>query len=97
MAVTVTYSCDRCEHSQTNPEQPRMMRSVIFGFANSLHDTTLSQYTHTKHQKMWCDSCLKEVGLIEKPKKEQTAVYVAPTFEEMLREIMREEIQEAKP
>ena len=85
--IVTTYTCDRCNHQQTTYDQ---MWEVKIDVQHLNSHTRLSQ----QHQ-LWCRKCLTEVGLLipaRDPAK--TEPPPQPSFEDMLREIIREEIGE---
>jgi hypothetical protein len=90
--ITTTYKCDRCGAEQTNPEQ---MWNV--GISCKHADSSYGMMFDTPHhQELWCRKCCDELQIIGRPivHKDQPAAPMV-TLEEMIREIMREEIEAA--
>jgi hypothetical protein len=94
MAHSTTFTCDRCGETAVDDqnfltkirvqiESPYILRNE--GFANSNAPTAA-----------WCKKCLVKFGLIDVGKTNlpaQLAPLVPPSLEEILREIVREEIE----
>jgi hypothetical protein len=93
MSVTTTYKCDRCSTEQATPEQFWKLRVELrsykpFGNFDS---------SFAAKEAQWCRKCVETVHLAAPYQhvEDKEPVPPAPTFEEMLREIVREEIQTA--
>lgn len=87
--IVTTYSCDRCDHNQTTNQQ---MWEV------GVHLRHCEGTTHsTQHKALWCRKCVEAVGIFPSPlqkRGEDQTPPPAPTLEDMLREMIREEIGE---
>ena len=94
MAVVTSYVCDRCKHEQQSNAKPREMFVIGIGIHWVQHRP---EKLNLAHQQLWCDNCCKEVGIrAEVQFRELNAPEPSrPTFESMLREIIREEISNA--
>lgn len=96
MSTKVTYSCDRCGHSQegTNgmynlqPGQRQIWAVAIRLGTNGIHDLMAD----------WCRPCCIEMGILKPAASGADAPTVAPetkpTLEDVVREIVRQEIAE---
>jgi len=87
MGIKTTYTCDRCGHSQDTGSQ---MWHVGAGLSESSYgDQTWSE------KKLWCRTCCEEFHLLKVPASISTAHVPPekPTFEELLRAIIAEEIE----
>jgi len=86
---TTTYKCDRCGAESIGDDTIDLL-SIYLGEGQYMSDAV-----HRGHRKEWCVKCRIETG-IHKPEKtlpEIKPIDSAPTLEEMIREIVREEIQ----
>lgn len=96
MSQTTTYKCDRCGKESTNADELNLMLVAVgvkkeryssyYGREYDLHDWS-------NRQMEMCRSCREQLGLhdTEHVKKDEP-VSVAPSLEDMIREICREEI-----
>lgn len=87
MKVT-TYSCDRCAATVERPED--LMSITIFVALGGC------SYSTPSHSAEWCRSCVVNTGMKEKLKPGKDDVPPdpehPPSFESLLRELIREEI-----
>jgi hypothetical protein len=93
--ITVTYKCDRCGHEQDkNIQMWEVAVSVqhLDGNARIKREFRWLPANTT----IWCRKCCNEVGLIGKwePPKDSPQI-TAPTLEDQIREVIREEIEAA--
>lgn len=90
--VLTTYICDRCKHKV---EDQRELFRVVVGLAEYQYSYGVAYY-HIQNQihkeKQLCRACLLELGIVV-PNKTETAPATTPTFDEVIREMIREEIQ----
>ena len=85
MSIITTWVCDRCKKtSKTNNE----LCGIYFVFEQR------SGYNKQHLNADWCEPCCIELGVIIKG-TEQPAKQPPPTLEDFLREIVREEIENA--
>lgn len=89
MAITTIYKCDLCGHEQDNANQ---MWNVGIMFTSSPHLPTVSN-SHIRKMALWCRTCMVKHHLLGDEKGKEVAPPIAPTLEEMIREIMRDEIE----
>lgn len=97
MAIVITHICDRCGHTQ--PKQP----DNTFPDRRDMHQISVivsdgpeyggPAFTKISHTALWCGKCLLEKR-ITRPYRRQgdPEPPPPPSIEEMLREIVREEI-----
>jgi len=87
--MAIIYECDRCTHHNTDPTDFYVVRIACT-------QQQVSGYSHpmsASPQRLWCESCTKEAGL----KWVRTVnVPEPPTFEDMIREIVQDEIQNSQ-
>lgn len=103
MAIVVTHTCDRCGHAQHafhsgGGDGPRVMRDIRLivsqgsSAGNSVYDDRFNA--------LWCQECIDETGVARrlKPGQKQSEATPdpEPTFEERLRELIREEVANAQ-
>jgi hypothetical protein len=88
MATNVTYTCDRCNKSDTKLK----LWEVSIG-CEPIGDYAYRMQFHTiiKRQKAeWCESCIKEMNIFV-PLHRADIEQKGPTIEDIIREIVREE------
>ena len=86
---TTTYKCDRCGAESVGGDTIKLL-SIYLGEGQYMSDAV-----RRGGQKEWCLKCRIETG-IHKPEMalpEIKPVDPVPTLEEMIREVVREEIQ----
>jgi hypothetical protein len=84
MAIKTKYICDRCEASKVDDPKFLVTVRVTWGYDE-----------HSKGQAQWCEECRKKFGLVSPlpvAYKSEPAPTVNPTFEELVRAIVREEL-----
>jgi len=91
MAVVTKYICDRCKAEHADPREMFVVGIGLYWVTQRPENQSLS------HQQLWCDGCLRTVGIRTEPRKFAPGVPepARPTFESMLRAIIREEIENA--
>jgi len=98
MSQVTTYKCDKCKEESINSEDLKLttigvgVKSTAYG--SSYHEKAFSLYDPLRREMEVCDSCLEKLGFVHKKVneyKEMEQPY--PTLEDMIREIIREEIQ----
>ena len=91
----VLIVCDRCNVEKEESEGG--FCDIGIGVREEHYAQFSGATTAFSHQQTWCLDCLRKLGLKPKdrdtPKSQQVP---APTFEELLREIIREEIEASK-
>ncbi len=82
--ITTIHKCDRCGHEQDHNLQ-------MWWVAIQLDHSKYS----SKKEKYWCRKCCDEFNLILEPPTPKEGELVPPiiTLEDVIREIIREEIQ----
>jgi hypothetical protein len=85
---TTTYKCDRCERTST-VEREIDLKRVEVGVGHYYSDYSRRGY------KEWCRTCRIETGIEQPDVKlpEINPIDPLPTLEDLIREIVREEIQ----
>lgn len=91
MTVTITYRCDKCSAEQHTPEQFWIIQVYVQPLQGSHHSANKNA------EQQWCRKCVESVHLLPQRQHKDPPVELPepPTFEELLREIVREEIAEA--
>ena len=90
--ITTIYKCDKCGKEQPKPEQMWWIAIRYTHHGGNINDT----YTPNKYQeKLFCRECMEKLGILFSEKQAEKKT-VPPSFEEVLREIIREEIGEAQ-
>ena len=93
MALVQTYTCDKCGHEQPTAEQ---MWTIGVGYRSV--DSSYSSYgsnTWSSKERMWCRKCLEDAGMVpvvRGTKRDAPAPTKFPAFEDLVRELIREEI-----
>lgn len=100
MAIVTTHTCDRCGHSQDayiGSKEPdrRTMRLICIAISRNEHQDFTYNAGH--HKALWCDQCLIDTGIIRLSKQPENPQPPEPSFEDKLREFIREEISNAQP
>jgi len=92
MSILTTYTCDRCGHQQTKPEQ---MWELCVHYKH--YDYRYSDAGSKRAIQLWCRKCCDNLQIICNPPPPKAGEVPVPkvTLEDMVREIMREEIEAA--
>lgn len=90
MSVQTTYTCDRCGAKQDTYNQFWVVSVRVTSF-----DALPSNYDRGKSAH-WCRACCEMYGILPHT-KECTVITPEPTLEDLIREIVREEVQGSKP
>lgn len=90
MPVITTYACDNCPHKQNNPEQMWHVGVYV--------KPCISPSSGQRAPQLWCRMCVEKLCLLppvghEKKKK---AIPPKPTFEEVIRELVQDMIEECQ-
>ena len=85
--IVTTYTCDKCKKTQANSKQMWWIRIIV---DTSEHSST----SYARIKRYWCRDCCNEFNLVTDPPQTVPAA-PQPTFEETLRELIREEISNA--
>ena len=88
------WECDCCNKSQDENKPPMFKVAVCFQDTCERHYPSRTIESYPKKEALWCEECIARHGL--KFIKSVAPPVPPPTIEEILREIMRDEIQEAK-
>ena len=93
--IVTTYTCDKCKHSQTEKDKPRQLWSVGITLATVLRAPYSS--TNPVHTAQWCRECLISFGIMVPSKTDETKAPISPpTFDEMLRDLIQEEMESSQ-
>lgn len=90
--ITVTHKCDRCGATGSKDELPLTYVSIYTGTSGNQHHQTEAN----PHAVQWCRTCIVATGL-RNPYHDEATVpppEEPPTLEELIREIVRAEIEE---
>ena len=91
--IVTTYTCDKCSHSQETYEQMWDIGIMVNHRANP---TSYGRFNATAKQALWCRKCIIELGLLPAKKGDEPTPEPTPTFEDMIREIIQEEIESSQ-
>lgn len=83
MAVTVTYTCDKC-----GMQQPTSNQFWTVGIKAQCSGHTSDQYISNKFKMEICRPCLEYLGIHPTEKTVNDPEYQPPTLEELIREIV---------
>ena len=98
MSQTITYKCDRCGKESIDKDELNL-RIVGIGIKvdkySSYQDRSYDLKDYYNREKEMCEGCRRELGIIEPMKKATGGLImpVPPTLEEVIREIVRSEIE----
>lgn len=86
---TTIYKCDRCGEESTDRQEINLDRVGVFV---GIYERRFSYGSPSVELiKEWCQNCREKYGLVQKVK--ESKVEVTPTtLEDMVREIVREEL-----
>ena len=90
--ITTTYQCDRCGAISVGQDE-HDLKAITIGICSAMtYHYSLSDFSN--RTAYWCRKCRVEVG-IEHPNraKDVTPIAPSPTLEELIREMVREEIE----
>ena len=95
MGVETKYVCDRCGHTQESSDQ---MWNV--GISYTTYHAPVRPDISYKH--LWCRRCLVAAGILssseaERKKLDVPEPEIRPSFEDMLRSLVEEVVQENIP
>lgn len=92
------HTCDRCGKSAATKEEQEVLNlgTLCLGFAtNMFYSQPRVHSAHHVWTREWCQACRTELGCLE-PKVREAAQNGTPvtSLEDLVREIVREEVQE---
>ena len=103
MSCKTIYKCDRCDHEQEvldssyethGRKEGRQFWTIRLSYKGGIHSNASGYHSKdlTAH---WCRTCMAEMGMLEvnDEKEKVPQPDPAPTLEDFLREIVREEIE----
>lgn len=85
--IKTEYICDKCKAVQPTREQFWAIRVSVRTVENS------PGWQDTFKEKQWCRTCVESIGML--PQVEPTSPFVPPSFEDVVREIIRDEVDDA--
>jgi hypothetical protein len=86
MAVEIKYVCDKCHKSQETSEQ---MWEIAIAYNHYGYNAHIG---NRYHQQLWCRDCMTSVAGFFEPVKKDAPPSPAPTLEDIIRELIREEL-----
>ncbi len=96
MSIVTTYTCDKCNHEQDNSEEPRQLWDL--GIRLKEKRSHYTQFLESnKETVLWCRSCVVKLGLLPATADDPPVPHKKPTFEEVLREIIQDELSDFNP
>ncbi len=92
--IVTTYTCDKCGHEQTDNGQ---MWNIGVSVISHSHQQQHSYSRGPLKGELWCRPCIVKLGLLPTSKvvNDPPQPDPVPTFEDMIREITREEIDDS--
>ena len=94
---TVTYKCDRCGREWTagSKNAPQLWSvGLRYGPGESI---SLSYPGTAYKDQHWCRSCMEQVGIFMPDPQESAPTVPPPTFEDIVREMITEEVANQLP
>ncbi len=90
--ITTTYTCDKCGHQQDTGTQ-----MWYIGITITHHNTPAQASPHKDLHKLWCRTCVEDVGLLPFSTRPKTNSTISiPSIEDMIRQIAQEAIDAAR-
>lgn len=90
--ITTTYKCDRCGVEQPTHEQ---MWEIIFHF-RPFDKRPYQAMQYMPATALWCRNCCELYPQMLKKKEETPTPAPPPTLEDLLREVIREEVDNGR-
>ena len=98
MSKITTYKCDKCGKENTDPNELKLTtigvgtKSIIY--TSNYRESEFDLYDPLRREMEICPDCLSNLGFIRREKTDPKKVEIPyPTLEDVVREIIREEIQ----
>lgn len=100
MSRTYIHKCDRCGKEETNNEfKPKTFQ--LWNVSIYVTERPVATYDPPQHREEWCRECCVAVGILGPYNEADNEVVKKapspPSFEDLLRDMIREEIQEVTP
>lgn len=98
MSSVKTYKCDRCQATSTNKHDLGLQIVAVGTKLEPYHNYTvgISIEDYSNRTAEWCENCLRETGVIRNISGAAPISEPVPTLEDIIRQICREEIEQAK-
>ncbi len=91
--IVTTYTCDKCGHEQNHDVQMWDIGITV----REKPSKNYSQYANSpKESALWCRKCTQSLGLLPQKKTDPPTPKPTPTFEDMIREIIQEEMDSSQ-
>lgn len=91
MSCTMIIKCDRCGKEKDNTQ----MRTVNLVIQDGANNRYISMHDYSNKSVDWCYDCCTALHL-KSPINKTDPVPPAPTFEDLIRQIVQEEVENAK-
>ena len=93
MSITTTYTCDRCGHEQKDNKQ---MWDILIAFRHNENSVMRASVYEGDKKALWCRACAAKFPILASFAPKPLEGTAAPTLEETIREIIREELESAR-
>jgi ribosomal protein S26 len=98
MSIQVIHKCDRCGATATTSKEisELKLQDVAIGIKNVHYSSPYYTYylqDNLKREKQFCMKCCIELGIEPVLKNASSTVVTPPSFEDLIREMIREEIE----
>ena len=90
MSVKTIYTCERCKKEQDTPQQFWVVGAVAYTIGSGPHNYIQPP---EQHRLQVCRPCLEILGIHRRKKKAPEVQTEPPTIEELIRELVKEEIE----
>ena len=96
MGIYTQYICDRCEHTQDTHNQ--MWNIGISRTSVDHYGTSINQLNSVGDKQLWCRKCVEELHILPRSKEDEkkNPVPPKPTLEDMIRDIIAVEMNDAR-
>ena len=98
MSKVTIYKCDKCGKENTDPDELKLITIGVgiksISYSSNYRDQGFNLYDPLRREMEVCNICLEKLGFVHKKVNEYTEIEQPyPSLEDMVREIIREEIQ----
>lgn len=95
MTTEIILTCDRCNRRVLDPSKLWAVAVVVVDYRRFVPGSSAGAHSHSEHRKEWCDDCVREIGILPKPKVKNEEPEPPLSLEDLVREIAQEEIEAA--